>query len=103
LAQIETLTERLKISEDDRAARLVQIDTLTERLKLSEADRAARLAQIELLSELQRNSGQTAKMLEAAITELKQSTSWRVTGPLRAAGARVAQWFGATNKRTQQP
>ena len=45
MKSIETLTERLKESEADRAERMKSIETLTERLKESEADRAARLIQ----------------------------------------------------------
>lgn len=95
LAQIETLTERLRISEDDRAARLAQIKTLTARLQLHEADAAARQAEIHALSELERKSGQTTKMLEATLTELKQSTSWRVTRPLRAASTLITRWLSS--------
>jgi hypothetical protein len=48
--QIESLTEMLKASEADRAARGEQIKTLTGMVKESEADRAARGEQIETLT-----------------------------------------------------
>jgi glycosyltransferase involved in cell wall biosynthesis/2-polyprenyl-3-methyl-5-hydroxy-6-metoxy-1,4-benzoquinol methylase len=54
--QIETLTAMVWESEADRAARGKQIETLTAMLRESEADRAARGEQIETLTAMLRES-----------------------------------------------
>jgi len=78
LVQIEELGGLLSSAEADRAARLVQVEELGRLLRESEADRAARLVQMEERDRLLRESGQAIEALEAKLSAIEKTATWRL-------------------------
>jgi len=76
---IHKLEERLRESDTDRTARLDVIHKLEEKLRESDTDRTARLDVIHKLEEQLRVS----ELVQAELTEIKTSRSWKLTAPLR--------------------
>ena len=81
----EELTELLRESEADRAARLVKMEELDRLLRESEADRAARLVKMEELDRLLRESeaarearGDVIEVLKAKLSAFENTVAWRV-------------------------
>jgi hypothetical protein len=92
---VRAFLEALQRWKDERAWRQTEMEKLATALTeyQIENDRiAAEL--IEYRSELQRHRGEAA-VLRANLTDLRASTSWKVTKPLR--------WFGRIVKATRAP
>jgi hypothetical protein len=108
-AEIDTLTTQLGNAQADITLRASQITDLAGQLETFKTDSACKHAQINHLMdelklssqsniELKRGFDKRTKALERELCQLRQSTSWRVTKPLRAAKTFAVQWFCAPDK-----
>ncbi len=111
-AQIDTLTEQLSDTHAKVASRSSQISELADQLDSLKTAATSRQEQINLLvqelkqllqdnADLKRKVDEKTRDLEAKISAFKQSTSWRITTPLRAARVLIVQWFCAANSSGQ--
>jgi len=74
---------KLDASEANSAARLEVIQVLSEKLQVSEGDRAACLAVIDQQKNEIKSRAEELEQVQNNLELMKLSRSWRITAPLR--------------------
>lgn len=97
--EIGELRNQLAVSDGRLAQRRVEMDSLQNRLAIGEKQLAQRLTEVTTLRKRIEEAGVEATRhvehisgVEAKLTAIQNSTSWRITAPLRDI-ARTAQWL----------